>query len=720
MNNAAALPPLREEVLLHRAPDRHDGSPAWVLEDPGRNLFFQVGWLEAEMLACWHLAGAEAIAGDISARTTLSVTTETVERFGKFLAANSLVRDSGMVERLLRERRQRTQQPLGKFLLRNYLFFRIPLLQPDAFLRRTLPWVDRVFFSRAFALLTIAAAVTGLFLVTRQWDNFKNTFLHFFTLEGAALAAVTLGFTKILHEMGHAYTARRFGCPVSSMGLAFMVMMPLLYTDTSGVWRLRKKGMRLLVCAAGMLAELSVAAWATLLWSFLPDGPFRSAAFMLATTTWILTLAVNLSPFMRFDGYFLLSDTLNVPNLQTRAFALAKWKIRQWLFAFTDPPPETFEPWRERVLVAYAFGTWIYRFFLFMGIALIVYHMFFKALGIALFCVEMGVFIALPVYKEIKEWFVRLRSDGFSRRAVLVVSTAVFLFGMAFVPLSASVRAPALLQAAQQVRLLAPVGAQLVSIETTDGQEVRQGSLLFQLRSPELQHEIERLRQQLAILQWRLSFLFILRKTAGDVPVAQQEQQAALQRLAMLEAQERQLAISAPFEGRMVEMARPLEKGEWVGAGEWLGTLAQPAGLQVVAYVNERDLHRLRVGDAARFVPEDPGLPSIPLEVTYLARTASRHLTSAPELASPNGGAIAAVRASEAAAATLGADGSVWVPEQGEYRVLLRAAEGWQQVMGDVRPQVLRGTAVIEGERQSAAGRLGQHALAVFMRETGF
>ncbi|MFT4300208.1 MAG: hypothetical protein QM579_00485, partial [Desulfovibrio sp.] len=123
MGGAAMLPPLREEVLLHRAPDRHDGSPAWVLEDPGRNLFFQVGWLEAEMLACWHLAGAEAIAGDISARTTLSVTTETVERFGKFLAANSLVRDSGMVERLLREHRQRTQQPLGKFLLKNYLFF---------------------------------------------------------------------------------------------------------------------------------------------------------------------------------------------------------------------------------------------------------------------------------------------------------------------------------------------------------------------------------------------------------------------------------------------------------------------------------------------------------------------------------------------------------------------------------------------------------------------
>ena len=158
-------------------------------------------------------------------------------------------------------------------LFRSYIFFRVPIFRPDRFLSRTLPVVKRVFINRSFFLLTCAAALLGLFLVSRQWDTFSNTFLHFFTLEGAALAAVTLAVTKAVHELGHAYTAKRLGCRIPSMGLAFMVMMPLLYTDTSAAWRLRKRSQRIQVCGAGMMAEITLAAWATLAWNFIPDGP---------------------------------------------------------------------------------------------------------------------------------------------------------------------------------------------------------------------------------------------------------------------------------------------------------------------------------------------------------------------------------------------------------------------------------------------------------------
>lgn len=113
------------------------------------------------------------------------------------------------------------------------------------------------------------------------------------------------------------------------MGVAFLVMMPMFYTDTSGSWKLTLKRQRITIGVAGMLTELALAAWATLACSFLPDGMLRSAAFMLATTTWIMTLAVNLSPLMRFDGYFLLSDTLQVPNLQQRGFAMGRWQLRE-------------------------------------------------------------------------------------------------------------------------------------------------------------------------------------------------------------------------------------------------------------------------------------------------------------------------------------------------------------------------------------------------------
>lgn len=375
------LSPLRDELILHAGPANRDGSPSWTLEDPLRGLFFRIGWAEMAMLSRWSLGEAAKIVAEINQTLPLTVEERDVQYFSRFLQANSLTRASGD-EALAQFGRQLagTQTSVWRKLLKNYLFFRIPLWHPDRFLTATLPKVEP-FFSRWFFKLTLMAALLGLFLAGRQWETFKHTFLHFFTLEGAALAGITLCFTKVLHELGHAYTCKRFGARVATMGVAFLVMMPVLYTDTSGAWKLTRHRQRMAIGAAGMLTELTLAAWATLAWSFLPDGMLRSAAFMLATTTWIMTLAINLSPLMRFDGYFLLSDWLQIPNLQQRGFAIGRWRMREWLFGLGDAPPEPFPRWLQRTLVGYAFCVWVYRFFLFTGIAILVYHMAFKLLG---------------------------------------------------------------------------------------------------------------------------------------------------------------------------------------------------------------------------------------------------------------------------------------------------------------------------------------------------
>ena len=131
-------------------------------------------------------------------------------------------------------------------------------------------------------------------------------------------------------------------------------------------------------------------------------------AFLLATTTWVSTLAINASPFMRFDGYFLLSDFLQMPNLHSRAFALARWDMREKLFKLGEPPPESFSDTKRLGLILFAWATWIYRLVLFLGIAALVYHFFIKALGIMLFLVEIVWFIAKPLWSEISEWYSRL------------------------------------------------------------------------------------------------------------------------------------------------------------------------------------------------------------------------------------------------------------------------------------------------------------------------
>jgi putative peptide zinc metalloprotease protein len=124
---------------------------------------------------------------------------------------------------------------------------------------------------------------------------------------------------------------------------------------------------------------------ATFLWSFLPEGPLKSIAFILATTSWITSLLVNISPFLRFDGYYALSDWTNTNNLQPRSFALAKWFIRHYILGSDEIEPEILPKKRKIFFITYAIGTWIYRFFLFMGIAFLVYYFAFKVLGIILF-----------------------------------------------------------------------------------------------------------------------------------------------------------------------------------------------------------------------------------------------------------------------------------------------------------------------------------------------
>ncbi|AZK61560.1 HlyD family efflux transporter periplasmic adaptor subunit [Pectobacterium versatile] len=703
--SAAGLSPLRDELILHAGPANRDGSPSWTLEDPLRGLYFRIGWAEMAMLSRWSMGNAAQIVAEVNQTSALTLDDSDVQYFNRFLQANSLTRVSGD-EAMAQFARQVEQSRVSiwRKLLKNYLFFRIPLWHPDRFLGATLPWIEP-FFSRTFLKLTLLVAVLGLFLAGRQWETFKHTFLHFFTLEGAALAGLTLCFTKILHEFGHAYTCKRFGARVATMGVAFLVMMPVLYTDTSGSWKLTRRRQRMAIGAAGMITELVLAAWATLAWSFLPDGMLRSAAFMLATTTWIMTLAINLSPLMRFDGYFLLSDGLQMPNLQNRGFAIGRWQMREWLFGLGDAPPEHFPRWLQRTLVGYAFAVWIYRFFLFTGIAILVYHMTFKLLGMLLFAIEIGYFVVMPVVNEVREWSQRRKDYRMNRNMTTTLTVSAVVLLLLMIPWQRGVYAPALLRAEQQSSLYMPVPAMIQRIDVQVGQPVHAGQTLFTLSSDALAHERQQLERQIATLSWQSTFQVFNKEAAGDHQRVKQEHEAALQKLQVLQRQSEQLTVRAPIDGVVADMATPLETGEWLGQGEWLAVVTKPTGGLVEAFVSEKDWQRLRTGAKGTFYLQDVSRSSLPLTVVEIARTATRDLNAAPELASIYGGDIA----------TLSDAQRKLHPEQAVYRVLLSLPDDYR-----AQPQVLRGTVVMDGEAQSLLIRGWKVVSAVLIRELSF
>ncbi|MCI5190953.1 MAG: peptidase M50 [Candidatus Electrothrix sp. AS4_5] len=500
---ASLLPPLRQELALFPAPpDQADGSPCWHLQDPPNNKYYKISWQAFEILSRWKLGTIEAIVQDVQQKTTLTIDQNTILNLIQFLSQNHL----------LDAKTNRDTQQLNKaytdskkhwliWLVKNYLFFRVPLVKPNNWLQRH-QQLGRFILQPWYWYLMIILAVSGLFMVSKQWEQFIHGFSAYTGWQTLLAFGTTLILTKIMHELGHAFIAKYHGCKVPTMGIAFLVMWPVLYTDTNDSWKLARNKQRIQIGIAGMAVEMSIAIFATWAWLLLPDGPLRAACFFIATTSWIMTLALNSSPFMRFDGYFVLSDYLNMPNLHSRSFAMGRWWLRERLFALNDPQPEQVSHKRKHFMIWFAYATWLYRFILFLSIALLVYHFFFKLLGIILMLIEVTYFILFPITREIKTWWKKRKQMQLNTTTTMSIILFTLLLMLLIVPWKTRIAAPAILLPAQAQTLYTPVAAQIIETVKPITNTINQGDILLTLYSPELEHQLTQAtikQQQLAL-----------------------------------------------------------------------------------------------------------------------------------------------------------------------------------------------------------------------------
>lgn len=699
------LPRLREELDLMPGPNLPDGQPSWTLHDPVRNQFFRIDWPTLEILTRWAMDDPEKIADDVSEHTTLAMTADDVVQVAQFVVQHQLVQaTSADASRKMAEQLARMQGSPLQWLLHHYLFFRIPLLKPDAWLTRWLP-VARGFGSRTFARLTAVAFALGLMQVVRRWDVFTASLVDTFNLEGLLAYGVALFFVKLLHELGHAFTAKHYGCRVPAMGVAFLVMWPVAYTDTNETWRLTNRFQRLRVACAGIVTELVIAVWATLAWALLPAGSLQSAAFVLATTSWVATLAINASPFMRFDGYFILMDALDMPNLHGRSFALARWKLREWLFGLGDAPPEHFKPRTQAALIAFAWGTWLYRLVLFLGIAVLVYHFFFKLLGIFLFLVEIAWFVAKPMASELKVWrelWPRIRQRSRSRK------TALGLVGLSLVlalPWPGRITASAVLRPQEVWPVYAPAGARIDAMPWRHGDAVAAGQALLELHVPDLASREKALQvrmDQQRLLAATAAFDEDMRKRWM---VADQTLQTTETELQSVQAEQTQFMPVAPYAGQFLQADPDLAVGQWVSRKEPLAVLVrQGTAWRVETWLDEGDVARVQVGQTARFVADSATGPLLSLKVSAIDRDASRVLPR-KELASTLGGHVLTRE-----------KGGQLVPERAIYRVAFDV----QDMPENMQSLAWRGLINIHADWSSPASRYVRQAIAVLVREIGF
>jgi putative peptide zinc metalloprotease protein len=696
-----ALPPLREDLKLLPGAATADGSPTWTLHDPARHRFIRIGWLEFEILARWGLGQSQAVAEAISAETTIRATQADVLEVLRFAHRAGLLiplGDSG-IKRLVAEIDSQ-KLSASRWLLKNYLFLKIRLVNPDRALGHAIPFI-RWMFTPGFAVVLAAFALLGFYLISRQWEAYTHSLLQMFSLEGAFEVGVALSAAKVVHELGHGLMSKRFGCRVPAMGVALLVMWPVLWTDTNDAWRLQDRRKRLAIDAAGMLAEITLAVVASLAWSVLPDGPVRTGAFLLSSSTWVLTVLVNVNPLMRFDGYFLLSDLIDVPNLQERGFAIGRWWLREQLFGLKVPPPENFPPAKQRILVAYSLSALIYRFSLFLGIALVVYHMAFKALGFFLMGVEIWWFLARPILGELYIWKDSLKMVRRNRR----LTTTILLAGLALLllvlPWRSDLSAPALLRAEHQTILYAAEPGLLATLPR-NGDRFAEGDAIFELQSPTVAFHKAAAEAALAGIEARMKGQAFDPDEASALEVGWQELQGAVATLDQVKAQEAVLTVRAPFAGIVTDLPPSLRKDEWLGRRESLGMLIDPSSTAVEAYVGEADLARIHPGAEAKFYPENGDAP-VALTVTSVS-TASVRALDTLDLASVYGGGVA-VRKDAAGKLQ---------PESAIYRTVLAPKQP-----GFALTKRLRGTVEIAGDRTSLIARIYRRAVAVVIREGG-
>ena len=702
----ATAPALRQDLELIAGAPGFTGASRWLIYDPVQHRFIAIDRAAYALLQVWADGRTlDALISSASENLGEVITARDVERFIAFLQAHRLtVEAHGVGWKTLAAAAEHGHGSLSSRLLHSYLFFRVPLFRPERFLRATLGAVRPLASRFAYAIYLLLCC-TGLYLVSREWDVFHTSLAGLFSFHGGLLLGLAMLVVKMLHELGHAYVATHYGCRVPVIGIAFVLGAPMLYCDVTDAWRLKSRRQRLAVDVAGIAVDLVVASIATFVWAFLPDGPARGFAFSLATAGWLLSLAMNLNPFMKFDGYHIASDFVGIANMQERAMALGRWRLRETLFALQVPPPERWPRTAAAALTAYACAIWLYRLILFTGIALAVYAYFFKLAGVFLFVIEIGYFILAPIGREIREWFAMRRAILASKRTLYTASACAGLGICLCLPLSTEVIIPAVLGGADLARLYPALPAEVAKLHVAHGTHVEAGAPLVSMRSRDVAEGLLLTRLKADVVNLRLA-----RRTSDPLDreealVLETEMAALQQRHSGLLRQAAELDMKAPFSGHIVEIADALHTGRWLNPREPVLVIKAEQGAVLRGYLDERDVWRVRTTTRAKFVPDEISLPRIKVKLTSIAQSASAVLDQF-ELAASHGGRIADRL-----------DGRRQpIPATAQFPV---RAEPTNPLPDVFATRSVAGVIIAEGSPESIIARAWRQVLKVLVRESG-
>lgn len=620
---------LRASVQVHRQVYR--GVVWYVLYEPFTNKFYRLpqGAYEFVSRLSVNKTVGEVWNGMLNSATgEIPGQGEVIEMLAQLYQSNMLMYDGIEDGAKLFERNQKQNRKKVKASLLNIFFLKVPLVDPDALLNK-LRWLISCLISKPFALVWLLTVIVAAKYGVENFDTLKDSAQGFLAPSNIGWVYVCTVFVKLLHEFGHASVVKRYGGEVHTLGVMFMLLVPLPYVDATASWSFRDKSKRMLVGAAGMLTEFFIASIALIIWANLGGGILKNLAYNVIIMASVSTVLFNINPLMRFDGYYMLTDLLDMPNLQQRSVQHLKYLLERYIFFKRDAEPVA-ETWSERVVYFfYGICSSVYRIFLFTGfiVAISQHYLLLSFFMGILLCLTM---VIMPVGRFLKYIFA---SPGLalvrSRAVILTVlffgSVLLFLFN---VPVPDTFKAPGVIEARTYENVIVGESGVVEGIYHYAG-AVHKGDTLMQLKNQELENQLEEKRAQLR--ETTMSYYQALEDAPENMMPLEKRIGALKQELVKLEEDRINLTVIASIDGIWDIKDLDSYKGRFMHQGDSIGLLLDTSAFDFVAVVSQEEGSRL-FADKPRTVSirlNGDAFVEIQVENIMAIPAASDHLPSA-------------------------------------------------------------------------------------------
>ncbi len=610
---------LRTDLSFHL--QEYNDAPCYLIEDEFNSRFYRVGLAEYHLISL--LDGNTTINKAVS-QSAIQLGDQAINEQDAITICKWLI-DSGLATTDASRTSGRLMEAFEKsdkkkrMAKMNPVTPKFSLFNPDAFLT-VLNQVFGWLFSFPMFLIWCAVVATGIYQTAANWDLITGGSSVFSSDNWLWLGVAWLGL-KLLHETAHGLACKRFGGDVRQCGLVMIVMIPLPFVDVTSSWRFPSKWHRIFVAGAGMYVEVFCAAVAAIIWCYSDVGVVRQHCFNIMLAGSVTTLFFNANPLMRFDGYYMLSDWLEMPNLGTHGQQWIKWVGKKFYLGLEAKKPSWPEG-RAWIVGTYAILALIWKVLICVGLAIAAESLFFGA-GIILAFMAICVWVFWPIIKLLKMVYTpEETTEAPSKLRFCVLTTALLLACFAvyqYAPWYSRIKAPAIVDYQESHEVRTPVGGFLEEILVEPSQVVRENQLLARLKNPQVDGDVKKLKIELQANELRLR----QHRTAENMPsynVELKNRVAIEERLQERLEQQRQLEVRATAGGIVVADDLQSNQGTYLARGHKLCSIESDDRKEVHAMVSQHDfeLFQSRIGQEVEVHIWGEGTGYFPAKLSHL------------------------------------------------------------------------------------------------------